>query len=821
MKFFTLLSISFIVGISSSDAQPVCIPPQRVDSLHANAIKAYVSSDLNIFEQGRFGFRFPANSSDENKITGLIHNLNFIVGGYASQGDWRVSTGSYSGNWPSFIPGYINGPSGLDEVDCLQWGQVWKVNGYDIAGLKADFEDNGIVDSSVPNSLLSWPGRGNPFIKDLMGISLPDQPMAPFYDANQDGIYNPYQGDYPVIGLDCQDLIPTQLLWTIAHDIPFGDPINQPGGPMGLEIQLTAFALDFPSIEDILKETVFLRLEIKNLSGTEMSDVRICQWLDVDIGCSNDDYVGCAPGSHTVFGYNGSDKDFCPTGSQGFDMTPPVLTMTILGDTLLSFISGFRGHPGDFWSSSDSIPLHRRWENILSGKKWDGKSMTVGGDGFTGMGDTTTFQYSGLPSDTGSWSMQNISNSNFGDIRLAATSLGQSLEVGESAIQYIAYSAHRKADLLPPYQVDYALSRIPYLQDFYQNCFTLPIGNPIPCQVDCVWPGDMDANGMCNNLDLLEWGVSLDRTGSDRGQPFIGWLPQYALGWGNTGELDTDARHQDANGDGVINQLDVFAIHENFGKTNTNPVDWGGFSLEGPEVKLTRLYNGLTSPDEVVTPGKKFMIQFDVQEWPSDSIYSLGYSIIWDTLVVRLEPGFDQLPKASPLVDNSEVFLHIDGNRIDIGITRTDHVNLAFSPFELGKVLFRIRPDVPQGQAPDSTVVVVQHTQAYLANGTELIIGSEPLAIPFGIVTSLDDQNSLQSAMSIHPNPSDGLVTWTSGRPLKELRLYTVDGNLVQHWALPGKQNMGQLNLQLPGGVYLLLGQAMDGTIHRVRMILR
>ena len=62
-----------------------------------------------------------------------------------------------------------------------------------------------------------------------------------------------------------------------------------------------------------------------------------------------------------------------------------------------------------------------------------------------------------------------------------------------------------------------------------------------------------------------------------------------------------------------------------------------------------------------------------------------------------------------------------------------------------------------------------------------MIIDSEPLAIPFGIVTSLEGQNSPAVSNEHSSQSIRRFGTWTSGRPLKELRLYTVDGNLVQH----------------------------------------
>lgn len=41
--------------------------------------------------------------------------------------------------------------------------------------------------------------------------------MAPFHDEDQDGIYDPDQGDYPWIDPINKDVPPDQLLWTMFH----------------------------------------------------------------------------------------------------------------------------------------------------------------------------------------------------------------------------------------------------------------------------------------------------------------------------------------------------------------------------------------------------------------------------------------------------------------------------------------------------------------------------------------------------------------------------------------------------------------------------
>ncbi|MEN3047088.1 MAG: S8 family serine peptidase, partial [Candidatus Hydrothermales bacterium] len=74
-----------------------------------------------------------------------------------------------------------------------------------------------------------------------------------------------------------------------------------------------------------------------------------------------------------------------------------------------------------------------------------------------------------------------------------------------------------------------------------------------------VYPGDADANGVVNELDVLPLGVYFGLTGPARnmGDQFI---PQPAQKW-----VPRMATFADCNGDGVINERDVLTIGKNFG----------------------------------------------------------------------------------------------------------------------------------------------------------------------------------------------------------------------------------------------------------------
>lgn len=803
---FIFISEPFLTG------QPSCVPPYRSVEFYANTVRTSVQSNSALFYSLDKGFVFPGYLDFPSVPTpSLIFQQQFWIGGLDEQGEWKDS---YSlNNFQGY--GFVNGPAILDPSECKDWGHVWLVSGLEVATFKEDFKD-GVIDDTPSLSILNWPGQGNPYIEDLMGIKLPNQEMAPFYDQDLNGIYDPWQGDYPIIGEDCPDFVPTLMAWTIYNDVS-GLQNSIYGTPLGVEVSITVFATDFPSPDNILAETIFTRYQTRNVGTDSLFDIRVGHYVDAEIGCGADDLVGCNPGFNTFYAYNdGPDSKFCPQGIPGYEEDPPVLTVAFLSNPLASFTSWNRNIPDDLM---DTVSASKSLEHVFHGLWADGTPMTIGGNGKGTSLDTTTFLFSGIPSDTSSWAHSNSPLFEQGDRRLFGVLFPFNLPPQQSRVHYAAYSAHHKSGLQPVEQVDYALSRLPFLKSFYNSCFTLPMGNPEVCLTDCIWPGDLDANGICNNLDVLDWGVSAGHTGESRSFLFSGWLPQDGEHWGKTGLLNTDARHQDANGDGTINTYDRLVIEENYGRTNETYTDWGGYSISGPEIQLTRLFNPLTSPDELVAPGEKFMVRFDVADWPVDSIYGIAYSIRYDPAVVTLEQILNIIPKSSYLVDQSDLYYAQQEGRLDIAITKSDQQNVPFSPFELGKLMFTVNADPDQMTYPDTTVIVVQNIKAYLADGTLLIPGSMSLFVPYGFTTGVDIEEKPIHELQVSPNPTTNNVYWTSTFPLDMLDLYSIQGKHVQNLDLGGDLMSGEISIEQPAGIYILLGRGKNGSLIRESVV--
>ncbi|MEO0290405.1 MAG: S8 family serine peptidase [candidate division WOR-3 bacterium] len=94
-----------------------------------------------------------------------------------------------------------------------------------------------------------------------------------------------------------------------------------------------------------------------------------------------------------------------------------------------------------------------------------------------------------------------------------------------------------------------------------------------------VYPGDTDANGIVNEMDVLPLGIYFGLTGPVRNlgdnfspQPAQKWIPRMAT-------------FADCNGDGVINEQDVLTIGKNFGLTHPLNYFVNSFSTFIPEIE--------------------------------------------------------------------------------------------------------------------------------------------------------------------------------------------------------------------------------------------
>ena len=95
---------------------------------------------------------------------------------------------------------------------------------------------------------------------------------------------------------------------------------------------------------------MFSAHKLINYSTEPADSFTLAMYIDFDLGCYRDDYIGCHPATNTVFGYNRTNTDLAAASCDGvlsFGDNPPVQAVTFLNKGLDYFIPIFNASVGN------------------------------------------------------------------------------------------------------------------------------------------------------------------------------------------------------------------------------------------------------------------------------------------------------------------------------------------------------------------------------------------------------------------------------------------------------------------------------------------
>jgi len=237
------------------------------------------------------------------------------------QGPNSASPGTGNDFWPG--PLTIDGTAAIDEGTCAEYDRLFPITRNEVDEFIAWNENKAANPNyQIPTSILEWPAHGDLAKKQSYYL-------APFYDANGSGTYEPESGDYPYYDLSnelCHSATATQetiegtvkggllsdqvikgdeTLWWVFNDKGNIHTETQ-GTPIGLEIRGQAFGF---ATNDEINNMTFYSYEIINRSTYRLTGTYFSQWVDTDLGFATDDYVGCDVDRGLGYSYNGKPKD--------------------------------------------------------------------------------------------------------------------------------------------------------------------------------------------------------------------------------------------------------------------------------------------------------------------------------------------------------------------------------------------------------------------------------------------------------------------------------------------------------------------------------
>ncbi|MCE7926730.1 MAG: hypothetical protein DYG98_27120 [Haliscomenobacteraceae bacterium CHB4] len=347
------------------------------------------------------------------------------IGGYDPDNILHLAADNYGLSVFDFRPGLVQSPA-------RDFNRVWSVERKQIEQLRRDILLDDVLDELTPYDLITWPAKGNPHLKfniDFTPVTTsPDLFPAPFRDINNDGIYNVYDGDYPLIKGD-------QMAWWVMTDST--EHTLSHGNAMQVDLLISVFGYDCPQTGTVDK-SLFVDFDVINRSVDSYQNTYMGFFTDFDLGCYHDDYVGTMSDVNTYYVYNQDTIDlFCDQGVQGFGHEIPVQTATFINKTLHHTTTYFLplgpGYGPD---------LPSEFYNILQGKWSNGVPLTEGGTGYSpNSTDYTNYIFPDNPADPQGWTMCS-GNFNLNDMEMFASHGPFNFAAGDTFNIQVAFTLH-------------------------------------------------------------------------------------------------------------------------------------------------------------------------------------------------------------------------------------------------------------------------------------------------------------------------------------------------------------------------------------------
>ncbi len=359
-----------------------------VQSIHSQVILDHNNVSANISSSGTFFNNFNAGLAGYEVLKGsglsTIFGAQFMFGAQDVNGSIFITSGGYP-NYPSDI---ISGPISTaysDSEYINRWkDKVWKICKGDIDQFRLWWLcNNGQLTSGCDtvtapnlealNVIYDWPAHGDVSVGESYWL-------APFYDFNSDGQYNPDDGDYPLIKGCC-------ATYMIQNDAAGSHTYSNTQDSMGIEVHTMIYQYN---TADEINDATFVDVTVYNRGLMNYYMFKMGLLVDADLGNYSDDYFGCDSSQNVMYFYNADNFD-----ENGYELNPPALGIISLEQSMSSFQK-----PG-IVNGTQSERKQQYW-NQFNGLKTDGTSY-VHPNGYP-----TNYVFSGDPTVPTDWTAAGI-----------------------------------------------------------------------------------------------------------------------------------------------------------------------------------------------------------------------------------------------------------------------------------------------------------------------------------------------------------------------------------------------------------------------------
>lgn len=308
-----------------------CAPATGLRDLEYNNVRARIETGGSMWQDrstSRAAYEVPKDGGVSSIYSGALW-----MGGLSPDGQLKLAAVTFRADGNDFWPGPLtnDGTAEITESTCTAYDKFFVSERQDAQLHRAYFDciaagTEDCADYSIPSYFNEYPAQGDPSLGQ-------DFYLAPFYDYDGDGLYNPSEGDYPwydfLKEIDCasrrrEDVVP--LFGDQTYFWIFNDKGNvhteSLGQPIGMEVRAQAFAF---TTNDEINNMTFYNYVLINQGSQTLTETYFGSWVDPDLGSSIDDYVGCDVQRGLGYCYNGDATDESTSSSAGYGASPPAV----------------------------------------------------------------------------------------------------------------------------------------------------------------------------------------------------------------------------------------------------------------------------------------------------------------------------------------------------------------------------------------------------------------------------------------------------------------------------------------------------------------
>lgn len=284
----------FLLLGAVAEAQILLPPRYHQDTLSLNYFEGTMDANGNLFSQFCGGHsRLPKGiqvPNNQRHLYTFLYGAHFVFAGHKGSG-LNVAYKEFH-YFSTISPGpYSNQSNG----NPANWNKTWKLNRHEVENHIQNYNQSGYV---IPQNIASWPAHGD----TSLGMSYQ---LAPFFDKNQNGQYEPQMGDFPCMP-------GSQAIFSVSSDGPMDSysvsgpsPFIPSTSELGIEIQNYLYSFSPGYFNGQLDSVVFLRMTVINRSNEPITDFMAGLWHQSLIGDPNSQFMEYDIQRNMQMHYNG------------------------------------------------------------------------------------------------------------------------------------------------------------------------------------------------------------------------------------------------------------------------------------------------------------------------------------------------------------------------------------------------------------------------------------------------------------------------------------------------------------------------------------